>query len=130
MELIASIILIAITWAVIKAPSHEAHNRLCPPGKRLDYTQTVSYTHLAQAAKAAGVNGFAYRGDTGDNIVSDFLPILLANGGWVVDENNKPTVDTPEFKEAVNYYLELIGTGMAMSKDDLTAAVDLSLIHI
>ncbi|MFR3765041.1 MAG: extracellular solute-binding protein [[Clostridium] symbiosum] len=78
----------------------------------------------AQAAKAAGVNGFAYRGDTGDNIVSDFLPILLANGGWVVDENNKPTVDTPEFKEAVNYYLELIGTGMAMSKDDLTAAVD------
>ncbi len=39
MELIASIILIAITWAVIKAPSHEAHNRLCPPGKRLDYTQ-------------------------------------------------------------------------------------------
>mgnify|MGYP006996785132 CR=1 FL=1 len=39
MELIASIILIAITWAIIKAPSHEAHNRLCPPGKRLDYTQ-------------------------------------------------------------------------------------------
>jgi hypothetical protein len=39
MELIASIVLIAITWAVIKAPSHEAHNRLCPPGKRLDYTQ-------------------------------------------------------------------------------------------
>jgi hypothetical protein len=36
MGLIASIILICV---VIKAPSHRAHNRLCPPGKRLDYTQ-------------------------------------------------------------------------------------------
>ena len=79
---------------------------------------------VAQSLKEAGVNGFAYRGDTGDNIVSDFLPILLANGGWVVDENNQPTVNTPEFIQAMNYYLELIGTGAAMSKDDVTAAVD------
>ena len=79
---------------------------------------------VAKASKEAGVNGFAYRGDTGDNIVSDFLPILLAHGGWVVDENNQPTVNTPEFAEAVNYYLELIETGAAMSKDDVTAAVD------
>ena len=79
---------------------------------------------VAQAAKASGVNGFAYRGDTGDNIVSDFLPILLACGGWVVDDNNQPTVNTQEFKDAMNYYMELIGTGAAMSKDDVTAAVD------
>lgn len=39
MELIASIIFIAITWAIIKAPSYAAHNRLCPPGKTLDYQQ-------------------------------------------------------------------------------------------
>lgn len=75
-------------------------------------------------ASGEGVNGFAYRGDTGDNIVSDFLPILLASGGWVVDENNQPTVDTPEFAQAMNYYLELIQTGQAMSKDDVTAAID------
>lgn len=43
----------------------------------------------AQGAKAAGVNGFVHRGDTGDNIVSDFLPILLANGGWVGDRREQ-----------------------------------------
>lgn len=79
---------------------------------------------VAKKSKASGINGFAYRGDTGDNIVSDFLPILLAYGGWVVDDNNMPSVNTPEFTKAVNYYVELIGTGQAMSKDDLTAAVD------
>lgn len=89
-----------------------------------DITTLEDMLTVAKASKEAGVNGFAYRGDTGDNIVSDFLPILLAHGGWVVDENNRPTVNTPEFKEAVNYYLELIGTGAAMSKDDVTAAVD------
>lgn len=89
-----------------------------------DITTLEDMLTVAKASKEAGVNGFAYRGDTGDNIVSDFLPILLAHGGWVVDENNQPTVNTPEFTEAVNYYLELIGTGAAMSKDDVTASVD------
>lgn len=79
---------------------------------------------VAKAEKEAGKNGFAYRGDTPDNIVSDFLPVLLANGGWVVDENNQPTVNTPEFKQAMEYYMELIGTGQAMSKDDVSASVD------
>ena len=80
--------------------------------------------NVAKAEKEAGKNGFAYRGDTPDNIVSDFLPVLLANGGWVVDENNQPTINTPEFKQAVEYYTELIGTGMAMSKDDVSASID------
>lgn len=80
--------------------------------------------NVAKAEKEVGKNGFAYRGDTPDNIVSDFLPVLLANGGWVVDENNQPTINTPEFKQAVEYYTELIGTGMAMSKDDVSASID------
>lgn len=79
---------------------------------------------VAKAEKEAGKNGFAYRGDTPDNIVSDFLPILLANGGWVVDENNQPTINTPEFTQAMEYYTELIGTGTAMSKDDVSASID------
>lgn len=75
-------------------------------------------------AKANGKEGFLIRGDSGDNYVSDFLPFLLAHGGWVVDENNNPTIDTPEFKAAMEEYLELIATGTAMSKDDVTAAID------
>lgn len=89
-----------------------------------DITTLADMLAVAKAAQESGVNGFAYRGDTGDDIVSDFLPILLAYGGWVVDDNNQPTVNTDEFKTAMNYYMELIGTGSAMSKDDVTAAVD------
>ncbi len=67
--------------------------------------------------------GFMYRGDTANNIVVDFLPILLSYGGWVVDQNNFPTVNTPEFRKAIYGYMELIETGRAAKKDDLIAAI-------
>ena len=79
---------------------------------------------ICQQAKADGKNGFIYRGDGQNNLVVDFLPILLSYGGWVVDDNNQPTVDTQEFRDAMNYYLELIATGQAQVKDDLIASVD------
>ncbi len=67
--------------------------------------------------------GFLYRGDTPNNIVVDFLPILLSYGGWVVDDDNNPTVDTPVFHAALNFYLKLIETGKAESKDNLILAI-------
>lgn len=67
--------------------------------------------------------GFMYRGDTANNLVVDFLPILLSYGGWVVDDNNNPTVDSSAFVKAMYAYLDLIGTGRAAKKDDLIAAV-------
>lgn len=79
---------------------------------------------ICQAAQKNGQKGFIYRGDTENNLVVDFLPILLSYGGWVVDDDNKPTVNTQEFKDAVNFYLELIATGDAEVKDDLIASVD------
>ena len=79
---------------------------------------------ICKAAQAAGKKGFIYRGDSNNNTVVDFLPILLSFGGWVVDENNKPTVNTPEFKAAMEFYLELVATGEAEKKDDLIASVD------
>lgn len=79
---------------------------------------------ICKSAQANGKKGFLYRGDTENNLVVDFLPILLSYGGWVVDDNNQPTVNTQEFKDAVNFYLELIATGDAESKDDLIASVD------
>lgn len=79
---------------------------------------------ICKQAQAAGKKGFIYRGDTQNNMVVDFLPILLSFGGWVLDDNNQPTVDTPEFKAAMNFYLELIATGEAEKKDDLIASCD------
>jgi ABC-type glycerol-3-phosphate transport system substrate-binding protein len=78
---------------------------------------------VCEKAKKSGNFGFMYRGDSENNYVVDFLPILLSYGGWVVDENNKPTVNTPEFKEAMEFYLELIKTGKAESRDNLIMAI-------
>lgn len=79
---------------------------------------------IAKKTNAGGNMGFLIRGGSGDNIVSDFIPHLLAYGGWVVDENNQPTVNTPEFKAAFANYLELYKLGGTMDKDDIVAAID------
>ena len=79
---------------------------------------------ICKAAQADGKKGFIYRGDTANNLVVDAMPILLSYGAWVVDEDNKPTVNMPEFVEAMNFYMELLATGDAEVKDDLIASVD------
>lgn len=78
---------------------------------------------ICQITKKHHNLGFMYRGDTANNIVVDFLPILRSCGGWVVDENNKPTVNSPVFKDAMKLYLDLIETGRGAKKDDLIAAI-------
>lgn len=67
--------------------------------------------------------GFMYRGDTENNIVVDFLPFLLAHNGWVLDKNNRPSVNTQEWHKAMETYLKLIKTGRAAKKEDLIAAI-------
>lgn len=75
-------------------------------------------------AQQEGKNGFVYRGDTNNNIVVDFLPILLSFGGWVVDYANRPIVNEEEFRNAFNYYLRLIDTGEALDKETLISSID------
>ena len=67
--------------------------------------------------------GFLYRGDTENNLVVDFLPILCSRGTWVVDDHNNPTIDQPKFSEAVYFYLDMIKTGRPAPKEDLIAAI-------
>ena len=78
---------------------------------------------ICEQAKADGNLGFMYRGDSQNNYVVDFLPILLSFGGWVVDDQNRPTIDTPEFASAMEFYLKLIATGKAESRDNLVIAI-------
>lgn len=40
-----------------------------------------------------------------------------------MDENNNPTVDTPEFKAAMQEYLDLYALGSTLDKDDIVASV-------
>ena len=79
---------------------------------------------VCQFANKRHTLGFLYRGDTNFNIVTDFLPILLAYGGWLIDENKRPTVNTPEFLSALYMYKELISTGRVAKKSDLIAAIE------
>lgn len=89
-----------------------------------DITTFEDLKIIAQKTKDAGKTGFLIRGGSADNIVSDFIPHLLVHGGWVIDENNQPTVDTPEFKAAMQEYLDLYALGGTMDKDDIVAAID------
>ena len=89
-----------------------------------DITTFEDLKVIAQKTKDAGKIGFLIRGGSADNIVSDFIPHLLVHGGWVIDSNNQPTVDTPEFKAAMQEYLDLYALGSSMDKDDIVAAID------
>ena len=89
-----------------------------------DITTFEDLKVIAQKTKDAGKTGFLIRGGSAENIVSDFIPHLLVHGGWVIDENNQPTVDTPEFKAAMQEYLDLYALGGTMDKDDIVAAID------
>ncbi|MCR5097511.1 MAG: extracellular solute-binding protein [Lachnospiraceae bacterium] len=88
-----------------------------------DISNLEDVKKISEAAKAAGKSGFIYRGDTPNNLVVDFLPILLSFGGWVVDEGNNPTVDTIAFHDAMEFYLELIKTGEPMEKQAMIDAI-------
>lgn len=79
---------------------------------------------LCNASSAAGYGGFVARGDTANNVVVDFLPVLRAFGGWVVDSSGMPTVNTAEFKAALNYYMNLLKTGRLLPKDQLISSIE------
>ncbi len=88
-----------------------------------DIQSVADMKKICEFAKKTHNLGFMYRGDTENNIVVDFLPVLLAYGGWVVDENNQPSVDTVEFHDAMAAYLDLIATGKPAGRDELVIAV-------
>ena len=79
---------------------------------------------ICQAAQAAGQKGFIYRGDTPNNCVVDFMPILYSFGAKVIEDDNTPNVNSEAWKTALNFYLELAKTGDAEKKDDLIASVN------
>ncbi|MCR4999129.1 MAG: extracellular solute-binding protein [Lachnospiraceae bacterium] len=79
--------------------------------------------NICEYAKEHGKNGFLYRGDTNNNLVVDYLPILLSYGGWVVDENFQPILTEDYDLRAMEFYQKLVATGTAMPRDDLMQAL-------
>ncbi|MDR3191881.1 MAG: extracellular solute-binding protein [Treponema sp.] len=77
----------------------------------------------SQKLKAAGKLGYIIRGQQGNPIVSDYLPLLWAFGGNVFDGAGQVTVDSQAGKDALQLYIELLKTGANYERNDLVAAV-------
>lgn len=91
------------------------------------FTVPETWEDVLKIAKAVngkdGKVGYVIRGQQGNPIVSDFLPILWAYGGDVFDDNWNITIDTPQAKEALKFYMELLKNGANYEKNDIVAAV-------
>ena len=80
---------------------------------------------LSQKMKADGVDGYILRQGAGDPNVTDFLPVLKAFGGWVLNEDfSEVTLNTPEAKAALEFYIDLYKAGNLLDKDNMVAAVN------
>lgn len=93
------------------------NKNLVAPGS--DFTDWESILRICEDAQASGKNGYVIRGQSGNPIVSDFLPILWAFGGDIFDSNNHVILDSQESRDALEFYLKLLSTGQNLEKDDL-----------
>ena len=78
---------------------------------------------VCQRAKSDGYNGYIIRGQSGNPIVSDFLPVMWAFGGELFDEAGQVVINSPHVKEALEFYSSLYGTGENYDKNALTDAI-------
>ncbi|MGO2334484.1 ABC transporter substrate-binding protein [Providencia sp.] len=73
--------------------------------------QPQSWSDVLNAAKtinsSGNTNGVVYRGVKGNPIVTGFLPILWGYGGEVVDQHGKPTLNTPQAKQALETFIAM-----------------------
>lgn len=67
--------------------------------------------------------GYVIRGQQGNPIVSDFLPVLWAFGGSIFDKEQKVNLNSEQAKRALQFYLQLLATGENYEKSDLVNSV-------
>lgn len=82
-----------------------------------------SVYNVAKKAKEAGYLGYVVRGQQGNPIVGDYLPLLWAYGGNIFDKDMNCTVDSDEAKQALEMYIKLANTGANYEKDDIVSSV-------
>ena len=87
-----------------------------------DLTNWQSIYEISEKLSSEGKKGYAIRGQTGNPVVSDFLPILWSFGGDILVDN-RVVLDSKESREALEFYCKLYETGGDYEKDDLVEAV-------
>jgi multiple sugar transport system substrate-binding protein len=75
-----------------------------------DLTNWQSIYEISEKLSSEGKKGYAIRGQTGNPIVSDFLPILWSFGGDILVDN-RVVLDSKESREALEFYCKLYETG-------------------
>jgi multiple sugar transport system substrate-binding protein len=70
-----------------------------------------------------GKVGYVIRGQQGNPIVGDFMPVLWAFGGDVFDADWNVTVDSQEARDALNLYIQLLENGANYEKNDIVSSV-------
>ena len=91
-------------------------------GDDFDLTNWQGIYDACKKANESGKKGYAIRGQSGNPIVSDFLPILWAFGGDIFD-GQKVVLDSQESRDALDFYYKLYTTGDNYEKDGLIEAV-------
>ncbi|MCR4902375.1 MAG: extracellular solute-binding protein [Butyrivibrio sp.] len=79
--------------------------------------------NISTQAHESGLYGYVIRGQQGNPIVSDYLPLLWAFGGDVFDDEGNVTVDSEAGQKSLEMYMNLYGTGENFEKDDLVSVV-------
>ncbi|MBQ3797260.1 MAG: extracellular solute-binding protein [Butyrivibrio sp.] len=91
-------------------------------GSDIDLTNWQSIYESCLEANKSGKKGYAIRGQSGNPIVSDFLPILWSYGGDIFEDHNV-ILDSQESRDALEFYCKLYSTGENYEKNDLVNAI-------
>lgn len=86
-------------------------------------TSWTQVLEVAEGLKAEDSLGYVIRGQQGNPIVSDWLPIFWAHGGEVFNEEWEAQVNSEAGIASLELYLKLLESGANYEKNDLVAAV-------
>ncbi|MGG1878416.1 extracellular solute-binding protein [Paenibacillus campinasensis] len=80
--------------------------------------------NAANTIQASGDGaGYVIRGQQGNPIVSDFLPIFWAHGGQVFDDNWNAQLDSEAGRKALDTYINLLAAGVNYEQTDIVSSV-------
>ncbi len=95
--------------------------------KSNNYDVPENWADVLDMAKAIhakdGTAGYVIRGQQGNPIVSDFLPLFWAQGGQIFDDNWKAQIDSDAGRQALDTYIGLLAVGENYENTDIVGSV-------
>lgn len=92
------------------------------------WDELVEWLYEIKANYGDEYDGFVFQGDQYEGLMVNYMEILWANGGEIIEENGIPQVNTPEGIKALNFFKKLLEDGI-IPKEVLTYNEVKSLKH-